>query len=344
VGTGRRNRWWTRTGLTLIRDRWKIETELDWEEQELRAKLRREQEERRFKEQGFRNNQKEESWDPRGKNKSMQGEPCYNCNPVGHLRKNCSNPPYCYCCKKSGHRSTVFPEKRGLRLCGYGILGQGFYSIRVPVDKEIKKGEVLGVMNIVCGIASTEIIERELIHLFREVPKWTIKQMDSEDKYLVKFPNEEIRYQVAKFKSFEFETANVKAKVTPTDMAVDAEEKLEIIWVKAYKFPPFARKEDIVMEIAYLIGDPIEVDLVTLNREGPIRIKLSCREPQKIGGKLKFSLMERGITSGGRWRKCNRSLAKLHPNLTEERILMMRMRRQKKKGNFMEKTILGVVN
>jgi hypothetical protein len=70
-------------------------------------------------------------------------------------------------------------------------------------------------------------------------------------------------------------------------MAVDAEEKLEIIWVKAYKFPPFARKEDIVMEIAYLIGDPIEVDLVTLNREGPIRIKLSCRESQKIGGETK---------------------------------------------------------
>jgi hypothetical protein len=111
----------------------------DWEEQELRAKLRREQEERRFKEQRFRNSQKEESWDPRGKNKSMQGEPCYNCNMVGHLRKNCSNPPYCYCCKKSSHRSTVCPEKRGLRLCGYGILGQGFYSIRVPVDKETKK-------------------------------------------------------------------------------------------------------------------------------------------------------------------------------------------------------------
>jgi hypothetical protein len=41
------------------------------------------------------------------------------------------------------------------------------------------------------------------------------------------------------------------------------------------------------MEIAYLIGDPIEVDLVTLNREGPIRIKLSCRESQKIGGETK---------------------------------------------------------
>jgi hypothetical protein len=138
VGTGRRDRGWIRIGLTLTKDKWKTNRS-DSEEQELRAKLRREQEERKVKEQGFRNNQKEESWDYRGKYKNMQGEPCYNCNMVGHLRNNCSNPPYCYCCKKSGHRSTVCPEKRGLRLCGYGILGQGFYSIRVPVDKEIKK-------------------------------------------------------------------------------------------------------------------------------------------------------------------------------------------------------------
>jgi hypothetical protein len=76
---------------------------LDWEEQELRAKLRREQEERRFRD----HNQRDETWDLRGKGKGMQSEPCFNCNLVGHMRKNCPNPPYCYCCKKTGHRSTV---------------------------------------------------------------------------------------------------------------------------------------------------------------------------------------------------------------------------------------------
>jgi hypothetical protein len=41
----------------------------DWEEQELRAKLMRDQEQRRAKEHGSRNNQREETGDPRGKNK-----------------------------------------------------------------------------------------------------------------------------------------------------------------------------------------------------------------------------------------------------------------------------------
>jgi hypothetical protein len=262
----------------------------DWEEQELHAKLRREHEERRFRD----HNQRDEAWDLRGKGKGMQSEPCFNCNLVGHMRKNYPNPPYCYCCKKTGHRSTVYLEKRGLRLCGYGFLGQGFYSTRIPVDKETKKKEVLGILNIMSGQATTEIVEREFKHLFREVPKWVIKKMEVEGKYLIKFPNEDIRYQIAKFKSFEFETASVKAKVTPTDMSVDADEKLEVIWVKAHNFPPFARKEEVVMEIAYLVGDPVEVDLSTLDREGPVRIKLGCREPHKIKGENRIFLNGEG--------------------------------------------------
>jgi hypothetical protein len=31
--------------------------------------------------------------------------------------------------------------------------------------------------------------------------------------------------------------------------------------VKGFNFPPDARKEDTMMEVAYLVGDPIEVDL-----------------------------------------------------------------------------------
>jgi hypothetical protein len=54
--------------------------------------------------------------------------------------------------------------------------------------------------------------------------------------------------------------------------------------------------------------------------------------------------MEWGTTSGVMCKNHNKNLAKLHPNLTEERVLMMKMRRQKKKGNFMENTILGVVS
>jgi hypothetical protein len=59
---------------------------------------------------------------------------------------------------------------------------------------------------------------------------------------MVTFPSEEMRYQVAKFKSFEFETANVKAKVIPTEMSAEADGKLESVWVRAHRFPLFLEK------------------------------------------------------------------------------------------------------
>lgn len=91
--------------------------------------------------------------------------------------------------------------------------------------------------------------------MFREVTKWTIKKLGDES-YLVTFPSEEIRFQIVKFWSFEFETANVKAKVTPIEMSTEVDGKLESLWVKVHKYPSIARKEEVAMEIAYLIGDP----------------------------------------------------------------------------------------
>jgi hypothetical protein len=89
---------------------------------------------------------------------------------------------------------------------------------------------------------------------------------------------------VAKFRSFEFETANVKAKVVPIDLSVDADDKLETVWVKAHNFPPIARKEEVVREIAYLVGEPEEVDTKTLEGFGPIKIKISCRDAKQLRG------------------------------------------------------------
>jgi hypothetical protein len=175
-------------------------------------------------------------------------------------------------------------------MCGYGIPGQGFYSIHLPVDKEVKTKGVMGLMHI-------GIVEREMRHLFREVTKWTIKQLKGEDKYMITFPNEDMRYQVAKFRSFEFETANVKAKVIPTDLSVGADDKLETVWVKAYNFPPIARKDEVVREIAYLVGEPEEVDVKSLEGFGPVRIKLSCRDAKQVRGETQvyFNKESRGI-------------------------------------------------
>jgi cytochrome c556 len=150
----------------------------------------------------------------------------------------------------------------------------------------VKKNEVLGMMHIQSGQASVGIIERELRHLCRDVRNGVIKQMGEDNRYMVTFSSEEMRYQVAKFISFEFETVNVRAKVIPTEMSAKADRKLESVWVRAHKFPNFARKVEVVMEVSYIVGDLEEVDLTTLNRPGPVRIKIACVDVTMIRGAI----------------------------------------------------------
>jgi hypothetical protein len=119
---------------------------------------------------------------------------------------------------------------------------------------------------------------------------------------MVTFPNEEMTYQVAKFGSFDIEIANIKAKVIPTKMSAEADGKLESVWVKAHKLPHFSRKVEVVMEVAYLVGDPEEVDLTTLNRPGPVRIKIACVDPINIRGESRVFSMEKAIVSDGKWK------------------------------------------
>jgi hypothetical protein len=63
--------------------------------------------------------------------------------------------------------------------------------------------------------------------------------------------------------------------------------------VKAYNFPPIARKKEVVREIAYLVGEPEEVDLKTLEGFGPVKIKISCRDAKQVRGELRYTLTKK---------------------------------------------------
>lgn len=68
------------------------------------------------------------------------------------------------------------------------------------------------------------------------------------------------------------------------------------MWVKAFNIHPDARKEDTVMELGYLVGDPIEVDLKSLNFQGPVRVKVACRGAKQIRGETKVFFNGEGYT------------------------------------------------
>jgi hypothetical protein len=82
-------------------------------------------------------------------------ERCFRCNETGHKSFNCPNLPICYNCKDKGHLAQNCPsykENKGLRLCAYGLRGQLFYSIHVPIEEEeTTKSPLTAVMTVIQG-------------------------------------------------------------------------------------------------------------------------------------------------------------------------------------------------
>ncbi|CAD6272314.1 unnamed protein product [Miscanthus lutarioriparius] len=118
-------------------------------------------------------------------------------------------------------------------------------------------------MTILNGSANIEI-RTELGALFREKIEWEISRLSSDKEFLIIFPDEDKRHQLARIKNFEFETADVKAQVRSTDLNPGADGCLEVVWVRAYNFPDYALTPEAVMEVSHLVGDPEEVDLAAL--------------------------------------------------------------------------------
>lgn len=213
---------------------------------------------------------------------------CFNCNETGHHHTQCVNPPFCYNCKKMGHKAHDCLDKIELKNCGFGMPGMGFYSIHIPISEQSdNNGEVTGLMTVLEGEADERRIEIELLHQFRGSTQWNITRL-SEKEFLIDFPNDDLRYQLTKFKSFEFLTGpaemGVKVKVENTDASPDPSSILEKVWVKAFGFPQIAIKEEIIKKVAHLIGDPIEVDPISLIRMGPVRVRVACRNADLIRG------------------------------------------------------------
>lgn len=59
--------------------------------------------------------------------------------------------------------------------------------------------------------------------------------------------------------------------------------------------PPWARKEKTIEEVSFLVGDFKEVDSKSLPGLGPIRVKVSCKDPSAIQGSSKVYFNGKGF-------------------------------------------------
>lgn len=206
---------------------------------------------------------------------------------------NCQKPPLCYVCKNPGHISSHCPVhvegsssnlgKLEVKLKGYGIPEQGFFSLNVDNLGVAEKGaQFRGILTVEKGAGSVQKVANEMSHLFREKNwDWNVKQISS-NNFLIDFPSEDARRQVTKFRGFVFKTSSIKASVIESKMTDNAVDELFVIWVKVFGLPGFAKKQEIIRAISDIVGEFKEVDEKSLKGEGAVRIKVGCLDPSAI--------------------------------------------------------------
>jgi len=96
---------------------------------------------------------------------------CYRCLQLGHQQFDYENEPVCYKCKQSGHMAVDCKNvsNKRLKMYGFGIPGQGFYSIDIP-EVEVKTYLATGLLTSLEGEATEEKLDQELKNLVQN--KW----------------------------------------------------------------------------------------------------------------------------------------------------------------------------
>lgn len=170
-------------------------------------------------------------------------------------------------------------------MFGFGFPGQSFYSFDLPDKTPIDKFN--GLVVVQEGEASEEKIAKELQHLVQEGWDFQVKQI-TEKKYRVAFPNKSSLDTFSRMTGIELALFGLKVKVIKTSVDPSTSSILQAVWLKIYGIPDFAKEEDIVKEIASLVGEPIKVDEFSLLRDEPARVRIDCRDPTKIRGYIEI--------------------------------------------------------
>ncbi|TVU19389.1 hypothetical protein EJB05_35534, partial [Eragrostis curvula] len=212
---------------------------------------------------------------------------CFWCGQEGHHQATCTNEPYCYRCKDTGHISTNFPKNKGcsMQLYGSGVPGQGFYSLNIPGLQMQQGKDPIGLIEILEGKTLEAKLENKLKQFIDGNWDWKAKKM-SDKEFLVTFPSQLILDTFAR--GMQLNMREIKVKVTKSDLDPEVSSVLQTGWVKLYDIPAAAKSPEAVKLIAELIGEVVAIDEVSLIRPRATRVKINCRNLSNLRGSIEI--------------------------------------------------------
>ena len=138
-------------------------------------------------------------------------------------------------------------------------------------------------MHIREGVGSVAKVTTELRYLFNSSWDWQVRKI-ANGMYEFVAPSKADLDLLIKFTEFQCRSSDLKVCVERSSLATDSFASLSSVWVRASGFPQWARKEKVVEEVAFLIGDPEEIDKQSLIGRGTIRVKVQCKHLGEISG------------------------------------------------------------
>jgi hypothetical protein len=168
-----------------------------------------------------------------------------------------------------------------LKMFGFAIPNQGFYCIKVPEATKTQKATC--IIQVPQGDATEKKIMDELKNLINGQWEWQVRQVIGKE-FTVVFPDKTSLDTFSKILEILLSIHGLKVKIMKSDLDPESTEILQTTWIKIYGLPSFASKEEVVMKVATLAGDPILVDELSLIKTGLVRVKINCINPTTLRG------------------------------------------------------------
>lgn len=213
---------------------------------------------------------------------------CFRCLGTGHHQIDCKNDPVCYKCKDQGHMAVdcKASNAKKVKIFGFGIPGQGFYSLNFP-EAKIKTHQSTGLLTILEGEASEEKVDKELKNMVRDKWDFKVKKIHLQE-YLVVFPDKGSLETFTKLTEFQMSLYGLKGRLEKTARDSETSSLLHAVWIKIHGVPELAREVEPVKEIVALIAEPLVVDELSLIKIELVRVQGRCRNPAAIRGSIEI--------------------------------------------------------
>jgi hypothetical protein len=203
-----------------------------------------------------------------------------------HTTKECRKI-FCEICGYSNH--STYECKRcvlwntGPELCAAHVEEQSFFFIEECIDPKIsKEKECIGVIHIIQGHATRKQIEQQFSYLVGSSSwKWNARQI-GENKFAMRFPNAVMVRDWSKCKALVMNDVDALMKLEPWSPKIGAKGMLQMGWFRVTDIPGDQRSIRAIAKVGGLVGKVMEIDERTRFRADYVRVKIACRNLQKI--------------------------------------------------------------